>query len=164
MADRSKFYQVEVFPDGGEEWRFDGLLHRENGPAITTKRGDIYWDIYWYLSGRMYPTLAAYKSALHDMYAPKTKSEPPTNLDSRMVEIDGKRYLMKLVEPGSVYTKVGVEVNTPPFEKIPATNKDGGIGCGPNDVCKVCKLCAACNQCKCPGYQQIETKASTGWK
>jgi len=158
-----KTYEVRVFENGDEEWRVAGRLHRENGPAVITRNG----TISWYLGGHKYETQAAYRSALYDLdciLALKTKSEPPTNLDSRMVEIDGKRYLMKLVEPGSIYTKVEVEVNTPPFEKIPATNKDGGIGCGPNDVCKVCKLCAACNQCKCPGYQQIETKASTGWK
>ena len=28
-------YNVRIYPDGTEEWRKNGMLHRKNGPAIT---------------------------------------------------------------------------------------------------------------------------------
>jgi len=38
-----KTYQVTVYDDGRVEWRFEGLLHRENGPAIEWADGTKSW-------------------------------------------------------------------------------------------------------------------------
>ena len=45
---KKKKYNVDVFEDGSEFWYHNGLMHRENGPAVTEETG----DKYWYLEGR----------------------------------------------------------------------------------------------------------------
>lgn len=45
---RKKQYNVEVYADGSEFWYYNGLMHRENGPAVTEETG----DKYWYIEGR----------------------------------------------------------------------------------------------------------------
>jgi hypothetical protein len=45
---KKKKYNVEVYTDGSEFWYYNGLMHRENGPAVTEETG----DKYWYLEGK----------------------------------------------------------------------------------------------------------------
>lgn len=69
-----KTYTVEVDEQGTKMWYINGLLHREDGPAMEYARGDKYWFMhgklhredgpaieyhnggkYWYLDGKMLP-------------------------------------------------------------------------------------------------------------
>lgn len=45
---KKKKYNVEVYADGSEFWYHNGLMHRENGPAVEYTDG----TKYWYLEGR----------------------------------------------------------------------------------------------------------------
>ena len=35
--------QCETFPDGTKEWKVNGILHREDGPAIVWSDGSQFW-------------------------------------------------------------------------------------------------------------------------
>ena len=35
-----------IYPDGGEEWHYNGFPHRADGPAVTTADGRLIW--YWH--------------------------------------------------------------------------------------------------------------------
>ncbi len=43
-----KEYTVRVYEDGHKEWRINGKLHREDGPAIEYPNG----DKEWYINGK----------------------------------------------------------------------------------------------------------------
>jgi len=45
-----KTYQVTVCDNKRVEWRFEGLLHREDGPAVEFVNG----SKYWYLNGELH--------------------------------------------------------------------------------------------------------------
>jgi len=45
-----KTYDVTVCDDGRVEWRFEGLLHREDGPAVENANG----DKEWWLNGKLH--------------------------------------------------------------------------------------------------------------
>jgi len=66
-----KTYKVEVDDNGSKEWRLNGQLHREDGPAVEFANGSKYWYLndryhredgpaverangskYWYLNGK----------------------------------------------------------------------------------------------------------------
>jgi hypothetical protein len=66
-------YTVKVHPNGDKEWFLNGMLHREDGPAIECANGDKEWYLngkyhredgpaveysggtkYWYLNGKEY--------------------------------------------------------------------------------------------------------------
>ena len=36
-------YKVQVYTNGNKEWRFNGKLHRKDGPAVEFLDGDKYW-------------------------------------------------------------------------------------------------------------------------
>ena len=36
-------YKVQVYSNGNKEWRFNGKLHRKDGPAVEFLDGDKYW-------------------------------------------------------------------------------------------------------------------------
>ena len=38
-----KTYEVKVYDNGRIEWRLDGKLHREDGPAVIWPDGTKYW-------------------------------------------------------------------------------------------------------------------------
>ena len=44
-------YNVTIKSDGSQEWRYNGQLHREDGPALTTKSGD---EISYYRKGKLH--------------------------------------------------------------------------------------------------------------
>ena len=39
--------EIKVYADGSQHWRQNGKLHREDGPAMTSKSG-----VRWYLNGK----------------------------------------------------------------------------------------------------------------
>ena len=41
-------YTITVNDDGNKEWRVDGVLHREDGPAVEYANG----DKEWYFNGK----------------------------------------------------------------------------------------------------------------
>jgi hypothetical protein len=49
MTDYIK-YEVTVYADGNKYWDFNGLRHREDGPAVERSDG----DKYWYLNGKLH--------------------------------------------------------------------------------------------------------------
>jgi hypothetical protein len=46
-----KIYEVSMFDNGTVHWRYDGMLHREDGPALIEPGG----KEYYYLNGVMMP-------------------------------------------------------------------------------------------------------------
>jgi hypothetical protein len=66
---------------GTKEWFLNGLLHREDGPAYEGADG----TKVWYLNG-VYHTEEEFNK----------KMKKPCKIDSKVVEIDGKKY--KLTE------------------------------------------------------------------
>ena len=69
----SKQPKLTILSDGTKEYRMNGLLHREDGPAIEYANGDKFWYIngkchredgpaveyangskYWYLNGKLH--------------------------------------------------------------------------------------------------------------
>jgi len=73
-------YTVRVWANGDKSWRFNGKLHREDGPAIERTNGTKEWwingklhriekangDKYWYING---------KPLTEDEYNNRTKVE-----------------------------------------------------------------------------------------
>jgi len=45
-----KLYRIE-YDNGNKEWRLNGFLHREDGPAKEYYNG----NILWWLNGNLYP-------------------------------------------------------------------------------------------------------------
>ena len=43
-------YTVKVFEDGYKEWRVNGQLHREGGPAVERANG----AKFWYINGKLH--------------------------------------------------------------------------------------------------------------
>ena len=70
-----------TFHDGTKEWFQNGLLHREDGPAIEYHDG----TKEWYLEGVVYSEKEFQK-----------KMNPQQSCDGKIVEIEGKKY--KLTE------------------------------------------------------------------
>ena len=52
-----------IYPDGREEWRVNENLHRIDGPAMTDKKG----NLYWYVHGKEYKVLEEYFEKLERM-------------------------------------------------------------------------------------------------
>jgi hypothetical protein len=75
-------YQVKVYNNGDRFWYLGDMLHREDGPAIEWVTG----DRFWYLNGQKM-TEAEFNA--------RSKVE---SCDGKVVEIDGKRYTLTLVE------------------------------------------------------------------
>jgi hypothetical protein len=63
--------ECKIYPDGSKEWFLNGLIHREDGPALECASGTKFWylngkynredgpaiervngDKYWYLNGK----------------------------------------------------------------------------------------------------------------
>ena len=99
-----KEYTVRVYENGAKEWRQNGLLHREDGPACEFTNGDKFWyrngkhhredgpaiecvngTKRWYLEGIEYSEENFQK-----------KMNPQQLCCEKIVEIDGKKY--KLME------------------------------------------------------------------
>ena len=95
-----KTYEVKVYADGHQEWRLDGKLHCEHGPAIVYDNGTKSWWINnkrhnehgpavvtadghqeWYINGEQLT---------------KEEFDNRTNTCDAVVEVNGKRY--RLVE------------------------------------------------------------------
>ena len=105
-----KEYTVRVYSDGTKEWRQNGKLHREDGPASEYANGTKYWyrngklhredgpaieyadgAKYWYLNGVLY-----FEKRFQEKMSSKQNCEGTKNVTSLLVEIDGKKY--KLAE------------------------------------------------------------------
>jgi len=70
-------YEVRVYPDR-TEWRLNGLLHREDGPACEYANG----DKSWWINGQL--------------LTEEEFSRQRSFCENKVVKIDGKKY--KLVE------------------------------------------------------------------
>jgi hypothetical protein len=100
-----KEYTVKVYEDGGKFWFLNGKLHREDGPAVEYANGDKFWYIndkrhredgpavelangrkYWYLNG---------KELTEKEFLSRKRGN---SCDGKIVEIDGVRYQLKVVE------------------------------------------------------------------
>jgi hypothetical protein len=75
-------YTVEVHNNGDTFWFLGEDLHREDGPAIETARG----NKKWYLNGVL---------LTEEEHARRTSA--PESCDGKIVEIDGKRYRLQEV-------------------------------------------------------------------
>ena len=75
-------YEVYINDNGNEEWRLNGQLHRENGPAFTYANG-MY---VWYLEGKWF-SKEGYNKEMAKRKAP--------SCSGKVVEIDGKKYKLQ---------------------------------------------------------------------
>ena len=77
-------YTVKVWSwDGTQEWRLDGKLHREDGPAVEWSNG----SREWYLNG---------EKLTEEEHREQTQPQP--TCDGKTVEIDGRTYVLTLKE------------------------------------------------------------------
>ena len=117
-------YNVKVWPNGNKHWYLNGLLHREDGPAIEFANGSKEWwlDGYqhredgpaveysnghksWHLNGELHredgPALE-FTNGDKEWYlngkqlTEKEHQDQTQGCTNKVIEIDGKRY--KLVE------------------------------------------------------------------
>ena len=91
LRDRTGAYLV-IYPNGDKEWLFNGLLHREDGPAIESAEGVKAWWIHgeihredgpatewadgtkeWYIHGEYYGTEEEWQIALDELRAKEIK-------------------------------------------------------------------------------------------
>ena len=96
-------YTVEVYDNGDKEWRLNGLLHREDGPALEYADG----SKSWYLNGELHREdgpaheCNGYKAwwlkgeKVTEEEHKKRTSE--TTCEGKVVEIDGVKYELKEV-------------------------------------------------------------------
>jgi len=93
-------YKVRVYESGTREWRLNGTLHREDGPACE------YYDgsKYWWLNGKLHREDGpAVEDAVGDKFwflDGKELTEKEFNArnetcEGKVVEINGKRYELK---------------------------------------------------------------------
>ena len=47
-------YTVEVYDNGTKYWYLNGMLHREDGPAVEVEWGDNYGVKKWYLNNKLH--------------------------------------------------------------------------------------------------------------
>ena len=78
-----KTYTVKVFDDGSKEYWFEGKRHRTDGPAIECADG----TKEYYFEGKKVS-----ESALKKLVA------PAPDCSNKIVEIDGKRYKLVIIE------------------------------------------------------------------
>lgn len=120
-----KTYEVRVYENGDTHWYLGGILHREDGPAITKADGTKFWYLkgkrhredgpaaeyadgskIWFLDGKRhredgpaieYPdgSKSFYLNGNHLTEAEFLQRKQPS-CAGKIVEIDGKRY--KLTE------------------------------------------------------------------
>lgn len=95
--------------NGSKEWYSDGRRHRIFGPAIERENGTKYWYVegehhrldgpaieypsgskYWYINNKQV-TEEQHKVLVENMNKPVT-------CDGKLVEVDGKKYKMVLVD------------------------------------------------------------------
>ncbi len=84
--DTSKLHKINgpaiEYIDGEKYWYDDDKLHRMDGPAVEYVNG----KKYWYING---------ENLTEEQFNQKTS---PTNCHNKIVEIDGKKYKLTLVE------------------------------------------------------------------
>ena len=73
-------YEVVVYFSGTKEWRLNGKLHREDGPAVERANG----SKEWWLNG---------EHMSEEEHRARTQN---STCNGKIVEIDGKKY--KLTE------------------------------------------------------------------
>jgi hypothetical protein len=98
-------YTVKVYPEGYKAWYLNGILHREDGPAIEVANGDKSWylngkihredgpaiewangDKSWWINGKQL-TEAEHKAA--------TSPKKNASCNGKEVVIDGVTYVLK---------------------------------------------------------------------
>ena len=75
-----KEYKVKVYENGAKCWYLDGKCHREDGPAIEYANG----DKCWYLNGKR--------------LSEEEFNKQRNSCNNKVVEIDGKKYRLQLIE------------------------------------------------------------------
>jgi hypothetical protein len=96
-------YEVVVYSSGTKEWRLNGKLHREDGPAYEHHSGSKTWYLYGNLHREDGPAVERYdgtkewwldgESLSEEEHRARTQN--PT-CNGKIVEIDGRKY--KLTE------------------------------------------------------------------
>jgi hypothetical protein len=81
---------AEEFADGTKFWRINGLISRLNGPAVEYPSG----NVAYYIDGE-YLTPENY---IKEIARRNTPTPPPDSCDGKVVEIEGKKYQLKLVD------------------------------------------------------------------
>jgi len=100
-------YKVRVYSDH-TEWCLNGVLHRENGPAIEFSTGSKFWykegkrhrvngpaiefvdgEKRWYIEDQEY-TEEEFNKKIREMNQP--------SYDGKIVEIEGKRFELKEIK------------------------------------------------------------------
>ena len=122
-----KTYEVRVYSSGIKHWYLNGKLHREDGPAIEYSDGEKHWYLdgkrhredgpaieypdgekHWYLDGKCYredgPAIEYSNGNKYWYLDGKRLTEKEFNsrvkddCSDKIVEIDGKKYKLQLVE------------------------------------------------------------------
>ncbi len=101
-----------IYSSGTKHWYWHGHLHREDGPAIEYWDGSKHWyqygqlhredgparwhhnsnDCQYWLNNTFFPLKENWEEAVKNLHQEKT------TCDGKIVEIDGKKYQLKLVE------------------------------------------------------------------
>ena len=95
-----KTYEVIVHDNGTEEWRLNGKLHRENGPALVYSNGDKKWWINDKLHRTDGPALEFgslkewWIEGVHYSEAEFHAIVNPHPLAGKVVEVEGKEYTL----------------------------------------------------------------------
>ncbi len=76
------------YPSGEKRWYLHGELHREDGPAIEYPSG----NKRWYLDGYRYTKEDWERKVV------KLKKKASSSCHDKLVEIDGKKYKLVLVD------------------------------------------------------------------
>ena len=85
MSNHYETYEVRLYPDGSKWWYQNGNRHRLDGPAIEYSDG----TKEWYIEGKEY-TEQAFNQKVKELTSP--------TCDGKLVEIEGKKYRLQIVE------------------------------------------------------------------
>ena len=85
MSNNYETYEVRVYPNGSKGWYQNDKLHRLNGPAYEYPNG----TKGWWIEGKQYSEHA---------FNQKVKELTNPTCNGKMVEIEGKKYRLQLVE------------------------------------------------------------------
>ena len=85
MSNNYETYEVRVYTDGTKQWLQNDKLHRLNGPAYEYPNG----TKGWWIEGKQYSEQA---------FNQKVKELTNPTCNGKMVEIEGKKYRLQLIE------------------------------------------------------------------
>jgi len=95
-----KEYKVKVYTNGDKYWYLNDQLHREDSPAVECANG----EKHWFLNGKLhredgpaveYANGSKFWYLNNEQLTEEEFNQRTKSCNGRIVEIDGKKYMLK---------------------------------------------------------------------